>query len=114
MAASIHGIVEPGVRRLLAHGARRLLHAEQDADCGVFTLDHSAQVAHLRGGDVAGLDGEDDLFRLVAQPFVEVDATVDALVCALLAFSGPSADEAERPPLELIRVVLRQLRRIGE
>ena len=61
---------------------------------------------------LARLDGQDDLLRL-AVAVVEVDPAVDSLVRALLLLDGPRTDQAERPPLELIRVARRELRASG-
>ena len=80
----------------------------------MLALDDTAKIAHLGRGDVAGLDREDDLLGLVAEAFVEVDPAVDPLVRALLPFGRPGTDQAERPPLELIGIILRQLRRVGQ
>ena len=47
---------------------------------------------------------ENHLFRLPGVAIVEVDPPVDALVRTLLAFSRSSANQTERPPLELVWV----------
>src|SRR5262245_40088919 len=55
------------------------------------------------------LDGENDLFGLAAPPLVvEVDPAIDALVRPFFLLHQPGADEPQRPPLELIRVISRQ------
>src|SRR5215203_3259463 len=61
---------------------------------------------------LAGFDREDDLLGLAAWLVVEVDAAVDALVRALLLVGRSSADQPERPPLELVGVRAGQLGRV--
>ena len=54
-----------------------------------------------------GLDRQDDLRGLARRPFVvEVQSTVDALVCTLLLLGRASANKANSPPLELVRIVV--------
>jgi hypothetical protein len=45
---------------------------------------------------------------------VEVHTAIDPLVGPLLLLDGTRAHEAERPPLELVGIVLGELRRAGE
>lgn len=92
-----------------AHGLGGLLHGDQHADGGVLAVDDAVQFHDMSGGDVAGLDREDHLPGLPAVLLVEVESAVDALVRALLLLDGTRADQAERPPLELVGVRLGEL-----
>ncbi len=59
---------------------------------------------------MSGLDGKNDLLGLaVSLVFVvEVEPPVNAAVRALLLFCGTRTDEAERPPLKLLGIILRE------
>jgi hypothetical protein len=62
---------------------------------------------------MSGFHRKNDLLRL-AVPFVfivEVKTTVDALVRAFLLLQGTRAYQAERLPLELVRIVLGECNR---
>ena len=89
------------------------LHGDEHTDGGALALDHAAQVAHVRRARVAGLDAEDDLLGLRPGFVVEVEASVDALVGALLLLRRAGAHQPQRPPLELPRVGGRQGLRVG-
>ena len=94
----------------MEHGFRRFFEAEEDADFGFFALDGRRADRGRGRRDVPGLDGEDDLLGVSAAVVVEVEPSVDALVRALLLLGRTRAHQAERPPLELVRVLLGQLR----
>ena len=55
------------------------------------------------------LHREDDLFRIAVLFIVEEQAPVDSFVRALFLFRRSRSDEVKRPPLELVRIILREL-----
>ena len=111
LGAAVGGFVEAGFGGFAEHGFGRFLETEKDADLGLLALKDAAQVADLGDGDAASFDGKDDLLGFAGVVVVEVEAAVDAAVCAFLLICGPRADLAERPPLELVFVFGGQLRR---
>ena len=98
------GGVEASGRHFSSHGLGWCVERQQNAQRGLLALDHTTQTPNVGGMQLPGLDREDNLFRLPGVAIVEVDPPVDALVRALLAFSWSSTHQAERPPLELVRV----------
>src|SRR5947209_5040810 len=50
------------------------------------------------------LHADDGLLRLLVTVKKE-EATIDSLVCALLALGGPGANQTESPPLELVGIL---------
>ena len=77
-------------------------------------VENAGEIAQLRGGNAAALDGENDLLRFSGIVVVEVEPAVDAAIRAFLLIGGPRANLAERPPLELILVFFGQLGRPSE
>lgn len=63
---------------------------------------------------MSGFDGEDDLLGLAStRVVVEIKASVNAAVRVFLLLCRTRGYKAERPPLELIRVVRGELLRAG-
>ena len=107
-------LVEAGAGGFLAHRRGRVFHRNEQADRGIFPLDHAAQVPDVGWAGLAGLHGNDDLLRLGRLGFVvEKDAAIDASVRALLLFHRPGVDQPERPPLKLVRIFGGQCGRVG-
>ena len=99
--------VEAGAGGFGFHRAGWRLQGNQDADGGLFAVQHAAQIAHVLHAGLAAFDLNDDLFRLGRfRVIAEKDFAVNAVVRAFLLLDGPRADEAERPPLELVFVLL--------
>src|SRR5680860_1511853 len=92
--------------RLFAHGFRRLLHGDKYADLRFLALNNAAQITQMRDGRLPGLDRDDHLLSLPLGLVVKVQSAVDALVGSLLLLLGTSSDETQRPPLELIRIMV--------
>ncbi|MCU1247701.1 MAG: hypothetical protein JWQ49_730 [Edaphobacter sp.] len=115
VAAAVVRGVETGFGGFLLHGFGGFFEGDVDADLGFLALEDADEVADFRDADVvAAFDGEDDLFGFAGAVVVEVEATVDASVCALLdAFGGAGSAEAERPGLELKFVLFGELRGSG-
>jgi hypothetical protein len=102
-------LLETGAGGFGFHRAGRRLQGNQDADGGLLAVQQAAQVAHVFHASLAALDLDDDLLRLGGFGVVpEKDFAVNAVVRAFLLLDGAGADEAERPPLELIFVVPRR------
>src|ERR1700677_4889908 len=102
--------VEAGGCGLFLHGLRGLVEGDQDADLGLFALDHADEIAYMADLHFASLDGDDDLLGGLVALIEEVQAPVDAFVCSLFSFLWAGTDETERPPLELVGVLPGQLR----
>ena len=100
-------LVKTGAGGFGFHRAGGGLQGNQDADGGLLAVQHAAQIAHVFYAGLAAFDLNNNLFRLGGFGVVaEKDFAVNAVVRAFLLLDGPRADEAERPPLELIFVVL--------
>ena len=100
-------LVETGAGGFGFHRAGGRLQGNQNADGGFLAVQHAAQIAHVLHAGLAAFDLNDDLLRLGGLGVVaEKDFAVNAVVRAFLLLDGARADEAERPPLELVFVVL--------
>ena len=113
IGGAVGGFVESGFGGLFHHRLGRLLEAEEDADLGLFAVEHADEIANLRDRHTARLDGKDNLLGLAGIVVVEVQAAIDAAVGSLLLFGGPRAHLAQRPPLKLVFVFGGQLRGSG-
>src|SRR5271170_3477813 len=92
VAGPVRGFVEAGLGRFFEHRLGRLLEAKEDSDFCFVALDDSAKIADLRDADSSSFDGEDDLAGFAGLVVVEVEAAVDAAVCAFLLFGRTSAN----------------------
>ena len=78
-------------------------------DRRLLAVQHAAQVPHVFDAGLAAFDLDDDLLGLGrARVVAEKDLAVNAVVGPFLLLDGPRADQAQRPPLELIFVLLGQ------
>src|SRR5579883_269171 len=110
------GVVVACADSLGYHIAARRFQRDEHADSGVFALHRANQVANIAGFDVTGFDLHQHTFGFGVGVVDEGDNSINASVTALLAGFAAflSAErfglhEGERPPLELIAVVLREL-----
>jgi len=71
-----------------AHGLGGFLHRDQHAEGSVFAVNDAVQVADMGCVGTAGFNREDDLFGFTAVLFVEVEPTVNTLVCAFFCSIG--------------------------
>src|SRR5690349_14277377 len=100
-------------RGLLPHGFGRLFERNENADSRVFAFNRAAQISDLRRGDVTGLHRKNDLPRLITwRAVAEVQSPINPAVSAFLLLDRTSANQAERPPLELIGIGPSQLGRV--
>ena len=100
-------LVKTGAGGFSFHRAGGRLQGNQDADGGFLAVQHAAQIAHILHAGLAAFDLNDDLLRFGGFGVVaEKDFAVNAVVRAFFLLDGARANEAERPPLELIFVVL--------
>jgi hypothetical protein len=100
-------LVETGAGSFGFHRAGGGLQGNQNADGGFLAIQYAAQIAHVLHAGLAALDLNDNLLRFGGFGVIaEKDFAVNAVVRAFLLLDGARADEAERPPLELIFVVL--------
>ena len=107
VGGAVGGFVKSGLGGLLEHGFGWGFETEEDADLSFLAGEYPDEIADLGNGDAARLYRENDLLRLAGVVVVEVEAAVDASVCALLdSFRWPRPTQSKRPRLELIFVVL--------
>src|SRR5207248_1302697 len=104
LRAPAGGAVKPRAGRVLLHRLRRLLERDQHADRCTLFLHDAPKLIYVAAACVAGFYGKNDLLRLPPSLVVEEQPSIDTPVCALPGIGWTSADEAERPPLELIGV----------
>src|SRR5207247_234539 len=80
-----------------------------NSDGGFFAVEDAAQIADVFHAGFPAFDLEDDLFRLRCFRVVaEKNFAVNAVIRAFLLLDRASGNEAERPPLKLIFVLLGQ------
>ena len=100
-------LVETGAGGFGFHRAGGGLQGNQDADGGLVAVQHAAQIAHVFHAGLAAFDLNNNLLRFGGFGVVaEKNFAVNAVVGAFFLLDGTRTDEAERPPLELIFVVL--------
>ena len=99
--------VESGTGSFGFHWTSGRLQGYQNADGGFLTVKHTAQIAHVFHAGLAAFDLDDDLFRFGGFRVVaEKNLAVNAVIRTFLLLDRPGADQSERPPLELIFVLL--------
>lgn len=105
------------------HLARGIFQRDENPQRRALALHRPAQIAHVARAHLAALDLHQRLLGLFARVVHERDDAVNAPVRAFLALRPfrpsrsirprrSSLDERQRPPLELIAVVVRQLLRV--
>ena len=86
-----------------------MLQGDEQPQLRLFPFQHAFQVANLSGVHVPALDLHDDAFGFAAVVVEEIDVAVDAGVGASAFVVGrASVHQAQRPPLELVAVLLGQ------
>src|SRR5579875_160067 len=110
------GVVVACADGLGYHISARRFQRDEDADSGVLALHGANQVADIAGFDVTGFDLHQHALRFSVGVVDEGDNAIDASVAALFSrFAAFLTTErfglhkGERPPLELIAVILREL-----
>src|SRR3990172_9777479 len=104
--------VEPRRRRFRSHLLRRVFQGKENTYLRLLPIYDAAESPDIRGFQCAGLDRKDDLLVLSVPVVPKQKPPVDSLVRALLLLHRPGSDETERPPLELVRILLREFFRI--
>lgn len=98
------------------HFGGGFFEGDEDAKSGFLVLDGANQVADVAGFDMSGFDLDNGGAGFAFGVVNEGDDAVDAAVGAFFALSGGwfaanglGFDEGERPPLELVAVILGKL-----
>ena len=99
--------VEAGRGRFAAHRRCGRFQRDEEADLGFFARHVALERGDLVALHVAALDLHDHALGLAAAVVEEVDVAVHARIGALaFVLRRASIDQAERPPFELVAVVL--------
>ena len=108
-------LVEAHARCLGPHLRGRPFQRQEHAHLRLLTVHDAPEIPYVRCVQLAGLHRDHDLLRPPARAFiVEEHAPIDPLVSALLLVNRARPNQAERPPLKLIRVRLGERPRVGE